>query len=141
MGASGALPVILYDFRCVEGHVFEASLSSMFADDPVCPVCSSAATRKPPRIGLSGRVDPGPSKEDRPRSWQQVNGGDPETVRAWQRSIEKREKLEERYTELAGDNRPVLAHEGIFSSKPLRVGDDMGTTHGILRPDSAALRP
>ncbi|WP_152343384.1 zinc ribbon domain-containing protein [[Arthrobacter] sp. ATCC 21022] len=133
--------MILYDFRCVEGHVFEASLSSMFADDPVCPVCSSAAKRKPPRIGLSGRVDPGPSKEDRPRSWQQVNGGDPETVRAWQRSIEKREKLEERYTELAGDNRPVLAHEGIFSSKPLRVGDEMGTTHGTLRPGSAALRP
>ena len=133
--------MILYDFRCVEGHVFEASLSSMFADDPVCPVCSSAAKRKPPRIGLSGRVDPGPSKEDRPRSGQLVNGGDPETVRAWQRSIEKREKLEERYTELAGDNRPVLAHEGIFSSKPLRVGDEMGTTHGTLRPGSAALRP
>ncbi|WP_458106708.1 zinc ribbon domain-containing protein [Arthrobacter sp. R3-55] len=117
--------MILYDFRCIEGHDFEACLMSMFADDPACPVCSSAAKRKPPRVGLSGRVDPGPSKEDRPRSWQQVNGGDPDTVRAWQRSIEKREKLEDHYAELAGDNRPVLAHEGIFARQPLRVGDDI----------------
>lgn len=76
-------------------------------------------------MGLSGRANPGPSKEDRPRSWQQVNGGDPATVRAWQRSIEKREKLEGQYPELAGDSRPVLAHEGIFSRQPLRAGDDI----------------
>lgn len=120
--------MILYDFRCANGHDFEAGLTSMFANDPACPICSSAAKRRPPRVGLSGRVDPGPSKEDRPRSWQQVNGGDPETVRAWQRSIEKREKLEERYTELAGDNRPVLAHEGIFARQPLRAGDDISVT-------------
>lgn len=115
--------MILYDFRCDYGHDFEAGLTSMFSDDPACPACSSPAKRRPPRVGLSGRVDPGPSKEDRPRSWQQVNGGDPDTVRAWQRSIEKREKLEEQYTELAGDNRPVLAHEGIFARQPLRAGD------------------
>lgn len=120
--------MILYDFRCANGHDFEAGLTSMFANDPACPVCSSAAKRRPPRVGLSGRVDPGPSKEDRPRSWQQANGGDPETVRAWQRSIEKREKLEEQYTELAGDNRPVLAHEGIFARQPLRAGDDISVT-------------
>jgi hypothetical protein len=117
--------VILYDFRCIEGHDFEAGLSSMFAEDPACPTCGSTTKRKPGRIGLSGRADPGPSREDRPRSWRQVNGGDPATVRAWQRSIEKRERLEEKYPELAGDSRPVLAHEGIFSQRPLRAGDNI----------------
>lgn len=117
--------MILYDFRCTEGHDFEAGLPSMFAEDPGCPVCRCSARRKPARIGLSGRADPGPSSEDRPHTWLQVNGGDPETVRGWQRSIEKRERLEERYPDLAGDGRPVLAHEGIFKRRPLRAGDDV----------------
>ena len=34
-----------------------------------------------------------------------------------------REKLEEKYPELRGDQRPVLAHEGKYHDKPLRAGD------------------
>ena len=50
-------------------------------------------------------------------------------VGAYQKKAEelaaKREKLEERHPELAGDRRPILAHEGIFARKPLRAGDDI----------------
>ena len=41
--------------------------------------------------------------------------------------MESREKLEEKYPELGGDRRPILAHEGIFNGRPLRAGDDIGT--------------
>jgi hypothetical protein len=34
-----------------------------------------------------------------------------------------RQKLEEKYPELRGDQRPVLAHEGKYHAKPLRAGD------------------
>ncbi|WP_218885219.1 hypothetical protein [Kineococcus aurantiacus] len=43
----------------------------------------------------------------------------------WRRVVEHREGLEERHPELAGDRRPVLAHEGIFAGRPLRAGDDV----------------
>jgi hypothetical protein len=119
--------VILYDFRCTQGHTFEAGLSSMFAEDPDCQICGSRTNRKPAGVGLSGQADPGPSRAERPRSWRQVNGGNPSTVRAWQRAIEKRERLEDKYPELAGDSRPVLAHEGLFSKHPLRAGDDIAS--------------
>jgi hypothetical protein len=119
--------VILYDFRCTQGHIFEAALPSMFAEDPTCQSCGSTANRTPAAVGLSGRADPGPSREERPRSWRQVDGGDPSTIRAWQRSIEKRERLEDKYPELAGDSRPVLAHEGVFAKHPLRAGDDVAS--------------
>jgi negative regulator of sigma E activity len=42
--------------------------------------------------------------------------------------MEKRERLEERHPELGGDRRPILAHEGIFRDRPLRAGDDIGSS-------------
>lgn len=110
----------------------------MSAENPPCPYCGSATKRKPGSVGLGGRADPGPSREERPRSWQQVNGGDPATIRAWQQSIEKRERLEAKYPELTGDTRPVLAHEGIFSRNPLRAGDDFDSAVAVA---SAAAGP
>lgn len=62
-----------------------------------------------------------------PRSWKAAGQGDAETIRHWHNLATKREKLEESYPELAGDRRPVLAHEGIFSGRPLRAGDDIPT--------------
>jgi hypothetical protein len=42
-----------------------------------------------------------------------------------------RRDLEARHPELAGDRRPVLAHEGRFEHAPLRAGDPPpGHTHG-----------
>lgn len=46
-------------------------------------------------------------------------------VRGWHGLMSKREKLEEKYPELAGDRRPVLAHEGAFANAPLRAGDPL----------------
>lgn len=120
--------MILYDLLCAEGHRFEAGLTSMLAENPPCPACQAPTQRRPAAVRLHGRADAGPSQAERPRSWEQTNEGDPETVRGWQKAIEKREKLEAKYPELAGDNRPVLAHEGIFARNPLRVGDDLGAS-------------
>lgn len=64
-----------------------------------------------------------------PRSWNGLNQADPSTIEGWRKIAARRDKLEEKYPELAGDRRPVLAHEGIFSQKPLREGDPLS------RPD------
>ena len=117
--------MILYDFRCEEGHVFEAGLTSMFDDDPACVKCGAATRRRPSRLNIGGVASTGPSREQMPQSWRATRGGDPETVRHWQKVAENRDKLEERHPELAGDRRPVLAHEGIFQGRPLRAGDDI----------------
>jgi hypothetical protein len=37
------------------------------------------------------------------------------------RTAEERRNLEERHPELAGDRRPVVAHEGHFEGAPLRA--------------------
>jgi hypothetical protein len=39
------------------------------------------------------------------------------------RQWDARRKLEEKYPELRGDQRPVLAHEGRYHARPLRAGD------------------
>jgi len=116
--------VILYDFKCQQGHRFEALLASSSDDGPQCE-CGSEARRMPSAIRLSGRASAGTSREQMPRSWQGINKGDPETVKHWHTQMAQREKLEEKYPELGGDRRPVLAHEGIFASNPLRLGDDI----------------
>jgi hypothetical protein len=112
----------------------------MQAENPLCPACQTPTQRRPAAIRLHGRADPGPSQAERPRSWEQVNKGDPETVRGWQKAIEQREKLEAKYPELAGDNRPVLAHEGIFARNPLRVGDDLARSIAQAAQASSATK-
>ena len=56
----------------------------------------------------------------------------------WQRTLEQRRKLEEKYPELSGDTRPVLAHEGPYAAAPLRA-DSSAADH--LRADSSAGHP
>jgi putative FmdB family regulatory protein len=117
--------MILYDFRCTEGHRFEAGVASMFSPDPECPACGSGTLRVPSRVQIGGVADAGPSREQMPNSWRGIGGGHPDAVSHWRSKIEKREKLEEKHPELGGDRRPVLAHEGIFRGQPLRAGDDI----------------
>ena len=76
---------------------------------------SNRATR------LRAAVPPG--RDAAPRSWEQTNHGDRDTIRHWQRNLEQRGRLEEKYPELAVDNRAVLAHEGRYAASPLRAGD------------------
>jgi hypothetical protein len=53
-----------------------------------------------------------------------------------------RRDLEARHPELAGDRRPVLAHEGRFEHAPLRAGDPLpGHTPGATGEGSGAKRP
>ncbi|MGO1543441.1 MAG: zinc ribbon domain-containing protein [Gulosibacter sp.] len=118
--------MILYDLRCEQDHRFTAGLDSMMSPNPECPACGGASSRVPSAVGIGGRASAGPSREQMPHSWQGIDRGNPEAVSHWRKKMEKREKLEEKYPELAGDRRPVLAHEGIFEGRPLRAGDNIG---------------
>ncbi|OYO06329.1 FmdB family zinc ribbon protein [Enemella evansiae] len=118
--------MILYDFRCSTGHEFEAAVASMSADNPACPACDANTRRLFSRINLGNSASAGHSREEMPRSWQATGGGDRDTIRHWHKHASQREKLEQKYPELAGDRRPVLAHEGRFHDKPLRAGDNPG---------------
>ena len=116
--------MIIYDYGCAGGHVFEAGVASMSAPDPACPVCGSATRRRPSRVNTTG-ASAGVSRDQMPRSWQAVGNGDAQTIRHWHGVAATREKLEEKHPELAGDRRPVLAHEGLFARRPLRAGEDI----------------
>lgn len=120
--------MILYDYCCEEGHRFEAGVASMSSPNPACPGCGALTRRVPSRVRIGGVADTGPSREEMPHSWQGIAGGHPDAVAHWRKKIETREKLEEHHPELAGDRRPILAHEGIFQGRPLRAGDDIGTS-------------
>jgi hypothetical protein len=122
--------MILIDFECPAKHRFEAGIESMFSDNPPCPECSGPTWRRPAAIRLGKSADAGPSREQMPHSWNGIDRGRADSVRYWREKMEKREKLEEKYPELGGDRRPVLAHEGIFAGRPLRVGDDIGAAVG-----------
>lgn len=115
----------IYDYVCDSGHRFELLVRSSESPDPRCRACGGPARRRPPAPGLGARADPGPSHEQAPKSWQTTNRGDPETLRYWHKQMTRRESLEEKYPELAGDRRPVIAHEGRFASAPLRAGDPL----------------
>ena len=130
--------MILYDFACEDGHRFEAGIATMSSADPNCPSCGRASRRRPSRVQLGKRASAGPSREQMPHSWAATGRGDPETVKHWHDLASKREKLEESYPELAGDRRPVLAHEGIFSRTPLRAGDNIPAAIAAATREAAA---
>lgn len=118
--------MIIYDYGCRDGHLFEAGVASMTAPDPACPVCGGDTRRRPSRVHTTG-ASAGVAREQMPRSWRAVGNGDAQTIRHWHQVAAAREKLEEKHPELAGDRRPVLAHEGLFAKRPLRAGEDIPT--------------
>ncbi|ASR34639.1 transcriptional regulator [Prauserella marina] len=113
----------IYDYACECGRRFEALVPSSESPAPPCDDCGNRTRRKPSAVRLGGVADPGPSRDDAPKSWRGIGEGDRDTVRHWHTAMSKREKLEQKYPELAGDRRPVLAHEGRFAAAPLRAGD------------------
>ena len=117
--------MVVFDVLCPLGHRTEVHLPSMFSEDPECGDCGRETQRVPGFAGMSGTASPGPSRDDMPHTWKGINKGDPETVRHWHTAMTKREKLEASYPDLAGDRRPVLAHEGAFAANPLRAGDPL----------------
>jgi len=120
--------MIIYDVKCVSDHRSEIILSSMFDEMPVCSKCGGPTSRIPAASRLSGTADAGPRRDQMPNTWHGIGRGDRETIRGWHGLMSKREKLEEKYPELGGDRRPVLAHEGAFANAPLTAADPIAAS-------------
>src|SRR2546430_10435450 len=94
----------IYEYRCLDcGEVF-SHLALTFTDasgQRPCPVCGGKQARRlMSTFTVGGRVDPGPGRAAWPTSWNDTNGGDPETLRYWRKRIEREARLEEKYPEL-----------------------------------------
>jgi putative FmdB family regulatory protein len=113
----------LYDYRCPDGHLFEQLAPIAARERQDCQVCGQASGIIPSRITLGGHADPGRSREQMPQTWRGTYEGNPEYLGQLRRQWNDRRKLEEKYDELRGDRRPVLAHEGRYHTAPLRAGD------------------
>lgn len=132
--------MVLYDFTCEGGHRFEAGVAAMSSPAPPCPSCGAGARRRPAAVRLGGATA-GTPREAMPHSWKGVAGGDRAVLDGWRGVAQRREREEQRHPELAGDRRPILAHEGIFAGNPLRAGDDVGAALAAARGRSAETSP
>src|SRR5699024_3037429 len=130
--------MIIYDFKCDNDHRFDAVLESMSSPAPECRACGAESRKVPTAVKIGNSASAGASRDEMPNSWTGMGGGHPDAVRHWRDKMVKREKLEEKYPELGGDRRPVLAHEGIFRGRPLRAGDDIGASVQQAMSDSAS---
>ncbi|HXV92894.1 MAG TPA: zinc ribbon domain-containing protein [Pseudonocardia sp.] len=119
----------IYVYRCECGARFER-LVGMDAAAPACPACGGATRKVPAGFSLGGQADPGLSRDRMPQTWRGVYEGDREYVGRMQRRWERRQRLEAKYPEIAGDQRPILAHEGRYHDAPLRAGDPVIGGHG-----------
>ncbi|MGH3437874.1 MAG: FmdB family zinc ribbon protein [Sciscionella sp.] len=128
----------IYELRCAVGHRFEV-IQSFTAPLPDCPTCGGSTGKVPAAVGLHGLAKVPPPADRMPQTWRGTYGGNREYVTGLRRTAEERRRLEERHPELAGDTRPVVAHEGRYEHQPLRVGDPIppshGHPHGRGRPD------
>jgi putative FmdB family regulatory protein len=118
--------VPLYDYCCPQGHVFELLVPMAERARQDCPACGQASDKIPSRVSLGGHADPGRAQEQMPQTWRGTYEGNPEYLGRLRRQWDTRSKLEEKYPELRGDRRPVIAHEGRYHAKPLRAGDPPG---------------
>jgi hypothetical protein len=119
----------IYELACGQGHRFEV-IQSFTAPLPAC-ACGEPTRKIPGRVGLSGAGGSSsapPPAERMPQTWRGTYNGDRDYVTHLRRTAEERTRLEHRHPELAGDRRPVVAHEGRFEQAPLRAGDPLPTT-------------
>jgi putative FmdB family regulatory protein len=122
----------IYVFKCECGLRFE-HLASFDAAAPGCPSCGGETRKIPAGFTLGGRADAGLSKEQMPQTWRGTYDGSHEYVTGLRRQWERRQRLEAKHPELAGDQRPIIAHEGRYHNAPLRAGDPVvggGAGHG-----------
>ena len=112
----------IYVYRCECGLRFERLLPRD-ADAPACPACGDATRKIPAGSSLGGRADAGRPKDLMPQTWRGVHDGNREYITRMRRQWDQRQELEAKYPELAGDQRPILAHEGRYAAAPLRAGD------------------
>ncbi|AGP59790.1 FmdB family zinc ribbon protein [Streptomyces rapamycinicus] len=119
----------IYELVCETGHRFEV-IQSFTAPLPNCPDCGTATRKIPSSFALGGTAAVPPPPERMPQTWKGTYRGDRDYVTAMRRTAESRQKLEERYPELAGDRRPIVAHEGRYEAAPLRAGDPLPAPSG-----------
>jgi putative FmdB family regulatory protein len=115
----------IYVYRCDCGLRFER-LARMDTPAPACPTCGDATRKTPAELHLGGQANAGLSREHMPQTWRGLYHGEREYVTRMQRQWDRRQQLETKYPELAGDTRPILAHEGRYHNAPLRAGDSEG---------------
>jgi putative FmdB family regulatory protein len=129
----------IYQLRCESGHSFEV-IQSLHAPLPACPDCGRETAKVPSVFGFAGQAARSlpPPPERMPQTWRGTYEGNREYVAELRRTAERRQALEERHPELAGDRRPVLAHEGRFEAAPLRAGDPLPPAAGPARPTDPA---
>ena len=117
----------IYEYRCYCGATAEV-LAALGAPAPACQACGAETRKAVSRFALTGRADAGLSQSRMPQTWKGTYGGNPEYTTMLQRQWEQRRRLEDRYPELAGDRRPIVAHEGHYSAVPLRAGEPGAST-------------
>ena len=120
----------IYELECSLGHRLEV-IQSISAMIPPCPGCGSEMYKLPSTFSIGKRAVLPPSPEAMPQTWKGTYDGNLEYVNSLRKIVDERVAIEERYPELAGDRRPILAHEGRYESAPLRAGDPViaKTTH------------
>jgi putative FmdB family regulatory protein len=124
----------IYVFKCECGLRFE-QLTSFDAAAPGCPDCGGDTRKIPAGFSLGGQADAGLAKEQMPQTWRGTYNGDRDYVTGMRRQWDRRQQLEAKHPELAGDQRPIIAHEGRYHGAPLRAGDTpiggaAGHSHG-----------
>ena len=114
-----------YDYVCACGTSFEHT-AAISAPAPGCPHCGGPTRRRVTGFAIGGRASAGRSAEEMPQTWRGTYNGDRDYVTELRREWDTRQALEEKYPELAGDRRPIVAHEGPYEHNPLRAGDPLG---------------
>jgi putative FmdB family regulatory protein len=117
----------IYEYRCDCGAIAEV-LAALSAPAPACQACGSETQKAVSRFVLTGRADAGLSQPQMPQTWKGTYGGNAEYTTVLLRQWERRRSLEDRNPELAGDCRPIVAHEGHYSAVPLRAGEPGAST-------------
>ncbi len=125
----------IYQLRCGCGYGFEV-IQSFRAPLPACRECGGQTVKVPSVFGFAGQAARSlpPPSEAMPQTWRGTYEGNREYVTQLRRTAERRKVLEERHPELAGDRRPILAHEGRYERAPLRAGDPVPGKPGDAPP-------
>lgn len=94
----------VYEYRCQQcGAVFSLLFQSYnhAHEQEQCSHCGSQQTKRLfSALSIMGQANAGPGRAAWPTSWDDTNGGDPETLRYWGKRIEREARLEEKYPEL-----------------------------------------
>ncbi|WP_046471365.1 FmdB family zinc ribbon protein [Allosalinactinospora lopnorensis] len=112
----------IYELACATGHHFEV-IQSFTAPLPSCPECGGATRKIPSSFAIGGTATVPPPPERMPQTWKGTYRGDRDYVTELRHTAEARQEVEDKHPELAGDRRPIVAHEGRYEAAPLRAGD------------------